>query len=172
VTHSLRPIDGGRGDEPVGDDRADQVLERLATVIPGPPPWLRIVLAGVAGALLMLSLPWLVGADPLRLLGQATTAHLTRDGALGLAIATAGLLTAWRPRYSVAAAMVCAAALVAQLGTALIDEHYRRVSIVVETTHAITIVVTALVAYSSRPARPIMPRPSGSLRAVRDPGAD
>ena len=119
---------------------------------------------------LALALPWLVGADPLGLLGNVSASHLTRDGALGLVTAVAGLLTAWRPRYALAAALVSATALTAQIATALIDEHYRRVSFLAEGVHGLTVIVTVLVAWLSRPLAPITsPGTRPSLRAVPRP---
>lgn len=147
---------------PADDALADQVLHRLAPLRLGPPRWLRWVLAIVASVQLLVALPWLVGADPLGLMGDATASHLTRDGALGLAIATAGLVTAWRPRYAVAATLVALALFVAQVITAVIDGHQDRVSLLVEAVHVSTLMVTALVAFASRPARPL----SGAPRAV------
>ncbi len=119
---------------------------------------------------LALALPWLIGTDPLGLLGTASASHLTRDGALGLVTAVAGLLTAWRPRYALAAVLVSGTALTAQIATALIDEHYRRVSLLAEGVHAITVIVTILVAWLSRPLAPV-PRTATppALRALPRP---
>ncbi len=147
------------------DDLADQVLERLAPAIAGPPPLLRVFLLVVCLVQFGLALPWLVGADPLGIMRDASTAHLTRDGALGLAVAIAGLLTAWRPRYAIAAVLVSAAALTAQIATAVIDEHYLRVSLLVEGVHAFTVLITLLVALATRPVTPLAKRQT-RLRSI------
>ncbi len=153
------------------DELADRVLERLAPAIGGPPPALRAVLLIVSFGQLVLALPWMVGADPLGIMEDASTAHLTRDGALGLAVAIAGLLTAWRPRYAVAAALVSVAALVAQIATAVIDDHFRRVSLLVEGVHSFTVLITVLVALSTRPVKPLAKR-QNRLRSIPGSKAD
>lgn len=108
---------------------------------------LRIVLATMAGIQLLIAIPWLLGANPLGDLGDhVEIAHLTRDGALGLTTAIAGLLTAWRPRYALPAVAVSAVALVAQFAMAIVDDHAHRVDLAFEGIHLVTVAVTALVA--------------------------
>lgn len=149
----------------------DRILERLEPAISGPPTWLRALLVVVSLAQLALSLPWLVGSDPLGLMGDASISHLTRDGALGLALASAGLCTAWRPRYAVAATLIALAALITQVATAMVDDHFRRISLFVETIHGLTVVITGLIAWAARPLRP-RPKRQQRLRSVPGTGAD
>ena len=80
------------------DPIADRVLDRMAPLLLGPPVWQRLLLAAAAVAQMTVALPWLVGADPLGLLGAADQSHLTRDGAFAVAIGLAGAATAWRHR--------------------------------------------------------------------------
>lgn len=149
------------------DPLTDRILERLEPAISGPPVWLRVVLVVVSVGQLALSVPWLIGSDPIGLMGDASASHLTRDGALGLALASAGLCTAWRPRYAVAATLIALAALVTQVATAVVDDHFRRISLFVETIHGLTVIITALVAWA---ARPVKPRPKRQQRLRVLPG--
>ena len=135
------------------DDVADRVLERMAPLTLGPPLWLRVVLALAAVIQMAIAVPWLVGSDPMGLLGNAEASHLTRDGAFGMAIGIAGAITAWRHRYALAAAIVAGAILVIQFGTGLIDRHADRVAMWVETSHLLMLVITALIVAAARPAR-------------------
>lgn len=137
----------------MSDVIADRVLDRMLPVRLGPPMWLRIVLAVAALAQIGGAVPWLVGTDPLGLLGDATASHLTRDGAFGVVIGLAGLITAWRPRFAVSAAIFSGAVVVLQLTTGLIDGHFHRVALWVEAVHLSTLLITGLVAVASRPAR-------------------
>ena len=137
---------------------SDRLLDRLAEVVTGPPLWVRALLATVAFAQLLIALPWLVGIDPLSSLGNTDEAHLTRDGAFGIAIATAGLITAWRHRYAIAAAILSGALLLLQTGTAMIDGQSDRVAWLVEAAHVPVLVIVGLIIYSARPER-AMSRP-------------
>lgn len=131
-------------------------------------PRLRLLLGVVAGAQLLVSIPWLFGANPLGDLGEhVDVSHLTRDGALGLATAIAGLLTAWRPRYAVPAVAISAAALLAQLAMAIVDDHAHRVNFAFEAIHVVTVAVTALVAIHRRQARMPGSQALAPLRSIK-----
>ena len=60
---------------------------------------LRVGLLAISVAQLVLAVPWLVGRSLLPD-SHVAVSHLTRDGALGLVIASLGLVTVWRPRSS------------------------------------------------------------------------
>lgn len=139
------------------DDDADQwaaeVLTQLAPWTMGPHPLLRIALAIAAFVQLAVALPWLVAADPAGLMDGATEAHLTRDGALGLAVAVAAGLTVWRSRYAIAASLVGFAIVTAQLITAIVDDHFQRVSLRAELAHGWTLVIVIMLALCARPRR-------------------
>lgn len=141
---------------------ADRVLDRMAPVRVGPPRWIRALLAIASTAQLAIALPWLVGTDPLGLLGEADTSHMTRDGAFGVAIGVAGLVTAWRHRYAIAAAILSVSILLIQFGTGLIDGHADRVAMWVEVSHLPMIVITGLILVAARPERSLMRRGSGN----------
>ncbi|MEZ5376135.1 MAG: hypothetical protein R2733_06425 [Acidimicrobiales bacterium] len=100
---------------------ADDLLASLTNALPNPPLALRIGIAVLATAQLVVVLPWLVDADPFGLLGDSSDGHLTRDGALGLAVAVAALLTAWRPRWALPSFLIASAALIAQTAAGIID---------------------------------------------------
>ncbi len=104
---------------PTGSD--DELLTELTSALPNPPRWLRAGVAVLAVAQLVVVLPWLVDSDPFDLLGDSTGSHLARDGALGLAVAVAALLTAWRPRWAVPSFLIASVALIAQTTAGLID---------------------------------------------------
>lgn len=131
-------------------------------------PRLRLLLAVVASAQLLVSIPWLFGLNPLGDLGDhVDVSHLTRDGALGLATAIAGLLTAWRPRYAVPAVAVSAVALLAQFAMALVDDHAHRVNMAFEAIHLVTVAVTALVAIHGKQTTVRASRAPARLRSIK-----
>ncbi len=132
---------------------ADRVLERMAPVIAAPPRWQLTALMAAAIVQIVLAVPWLVGADPSGLLGDAYPSHLTRDGALGLVIGAVAVVVARRPHHALAAFVAGASVLAVQLSTGIIDGHFHRVLLWVEITHAPTVVIVVLLAMVSRPER-------------------
>jgi hypothetical protein len=140
---------------------ADRVLERMAPVRLGPPRWLRVLLAVAASAQVIVAIPWLVGADPAGLLGQADASHMTRDGAFGMAIGLAGLVTVWQHRYAIAAGVLSVSILLVQFGTGLIDGHADRVTMWVEVSHLPMTLITALILLAARPEQALGVRRSG-----------
>lgn len=111
--------DFGRATRPAGSD--DELLATLSSALPNPPILLRVGIALLATAQLIVVLPWLVDIDPFGLLGDSTGSHLARDGALGLAVAVAAFLTAWRPRWAVPSFLIASVVLIAQTTAGLID---------------------------------------------------
>lgn len=150
------------------DAIADRVLQRMSVLTLGPPRWVRVLLTAAVAVQMALALPWLVGADPFDLLGDADQSHLTRDGAFGVALGLAGAVTAWRHRYAIAAVIVGAALLVVQFATGIIDGHAGRVSLWLEVSHLLVPVIVILIVITARPEatfdrrspRPTDPRPS------------
>ncbi len=112
-------------------------------------PATRALLLGLSAVQFGLAAPWLFGTNPYAsLFGVVSDEHLTRDGALGVTMAVAGLLTAWRPRYSFAMLAVVGAVVLMQLGAGIADlgasghTHFERVHIL-EAVLAALIVLTA-----------------------------
>jgi len=134
------------------DGAADRVFDRLRAHRPSPSVLLRGVLAVVATAQLVVALPWLFGHS-LVPDHDVATPHLTRDGALGLAIAALGLLVVWRPRYAVTTLMVGCVVLVAQSATSVFDEQGQSVSLAFELTHLLLFAVLGLVGIVSSSRR-------------------
>lgn len=101
---------------------AERALQELGQALPTPSLALRVSVAVVAVAQLLVVLPWLLGRDPVGLLGDSTGAHLTRDGSLGLVVAVAALLAAWRPHWSRPSFAVGSVAVVAQAAASTLDD--------------------------------------------------
>jgi hypothetical protein len=124
----------------------DQVLGRLSRVRPAPSRLACALLALMAVAQGVFSLPWVLGHNPLgRFIGTATPEHLTRDGALGVLVSVAGIVTAWRPRYSYAMLAVCGAIVVLQLGAGAVDEHGSAVGLHFEIIHVLALAIASAV---------------------------
>jgi hypothetical protein len=98
------------------------VPDRVRDALPEPPQWiigLLLIFAGLQG---FIAVPWLVGADPFGLLGASVPqTHTVRDGAVGIAITAAALLSAVQPRWARPAFLLSATVLVAQVVAGLID---------------------------------------------------
>lgn len=153
---------------------AERALAAVDRVRPASSSPRRLGLALVATAQLCLALPWLFGNNPYEnLTGHAPAEHLTRDGALGVAVAVAGLLTAFRPRFWPGMVGVAAAAGASQLAAGLLEGHSEHTHLRFEAFHLLGVVIVALVAYAGRPRRPAGPNsteqpPSGRhLRSIR-----
>ncbi len=99
----------------------DPDLQHLDDALPVPAPALRLTVAALAALQLVAVVPWFVGHDPIGLLGDSNTAHLTRDGALGLVVAIAALLAAWRPHWARPSFAISSAAVVAQAAAGALD---------------------------------------------------
>ncbi len=147
------------------DDDAD-VLGRLAEALPAPSRAMLAVLLLLSIGQLIIVLPWLVDADPFGLLGSSSASHMTRDGALGLAVATAGLLTAWRPRWALPCFVLASVAIIAQATAGLID---RSISDTggTEFIHLPSIILTCLIGLSMIRLRDLGPNRRPPLRRVR-----
>lgn len=99
----------------------DATLRHLDAALPTPAPALRLTVAALAALQLAAVFPWFLGRDPIGLLGDSNTAHLTRDGALGLVVAIAALLAAWRPHWARPSFAISSAAVIAQAAAGALD---------------------------------------------------
>lgn len=138
------------------DDPAEPLLGQLGAALPEPNPVVRGLVAVLSVLQLAVVLPWLVDADPFGLLGSSTASHLTRDGALGLAVAVAGLLAAWRPRWAVPCFLLGSAALVAQALAGLFDSTSAG-SGGTELVHVPSVILTCLIGLSGIRLTPLGP---------------
>lgn len=124
---------------------------------------LRVGLFTIAVAQLVLAIPWLVGKSLLPE-SHVAVSHLTRDGALGLVIATLGLVTVWRPRYVHSTRLIGLIVLGLQLVTGVADQRTRSVSASFELVHFLVVIIVlglfAAAADLARRATPLArPRP-------------
>jgi hypothetical protein len=143
-------------DFPARVDDVDGLLERLGEALPGPPSWLRWLVALLGVTQSVVALPWLVGADPFGLLEGSTTAHLTRDGALGLVVSVGGCLVAWRPRWALPCFAFASGAIVAQAVAGMFDEPGAGLASS-ELLHVPSLVLTCLIGLAGVRLRPLAP---------------
>jgi hypothetical protein len=139
-------------------DAADAVLASLAGHRPSRSVRLRAVLGVISVLQCLIALPWLFGENPLRFLESSSvaSAHLTRDGAIGMIVGVAGLTTALRTRHAVAMVVTAGAAVGMQLLSFAIDQSNEHVHPLFETSHLLTPVVLVLIAIvGTRRAHPV-----------------
>jgi hypothetical protein len=135
-------------------DPAEVALQRLSAALPGPPRVIRIAVAVLSAVQAVMVIPWIVGRDPWNLLDTMTEEHLTRDGALGLAVAVAGALTAWRWRWAVPCFAIAAVATIAQAVAAAVDDDLAG-GASTELVHIPSVVLTCLIGVSNLRLRPL-----------------
>jgi hypothetical protein len=151
------PADADAGDAQTGPATAPRV--ELAAP-------LRIGLFTIALAQLVLAIPWLVGKSLLPD-SHVAVSHLTRDGALGLMIATLGLVTVWRPRYVHSTRIIGIVVLGLQLVAGLADQQMSSVSASFEVVHfLVVIIVLGLFAVAADLARRATPRAQPRSRVL------
>lgn len=138
------------------DDPAEPLLDQLEAALPGSNPLVRGLVAVLAVVQMAVVLPWLVDADPFGLLGGSTSSHLTRDGALGLAVAVAGLMAAGRPRWATPCFLLGSAALVAQALAGLFDSASAGGG-GTELVHVPSVILTCLIGLSGIRLTPLGP---------------
>ncbi len=127
---------------------------------------LRFGLFAIALAQLVLAIPWLVGKSLLPD-SHVAVSHLTRDGALGLMIATLGLVTVWRPRYVNSTRLIGIVVLGLQLVAGLADQQMSSVSASFEVVHfLVVIIVLGLFAVAADLARRATPRAQPRSRVL------
>lgn len=149
-------------------DAVGGIVDAVAPRHPVTTQVLRVVLALVALTQVVVAIPWLFGASLVP--GDVSAAHLTRDGALGLAIGVLGLLVAWRPRYVVVALMVGCVIFVVQSAATVFDEQSNAVPLVFEITHLLVFVNLAIIGVlstASRTSGPDVQRMPRAPRTVR-----
>lgn len=148
---------------------AQRVLAGLGAHRPSRRPWLRPALTGLSLVQLVVGVPWLFGASGVTtLLAEPSTAHLARDGALGIAVGTAGMAVALRPRFARPMLAVCLAVLAMHLVAGAVDERAGDVPLHFELAHLPALAVISLVALSSVPERVVARRERPApLRSVR-----
>ncbi len=96
----------------------------------------------------LIALPWLVGANPFRnVLGVASSEHLTRDGALGIVVAVAGFVVAWRPRYAFAMLALVGATAGMQILGGFVDAPTSHSHVPFEFVHVLALVIAVLIVY-------------------------
>jgi len=153
---------------PGHDPAADQLLARLRHELPRPSRWLLLIVIVLALIQLVVVLPWLVGRDPLGLLSSSGVGHLTRDGGLGLVVAVAGLLAAWRPRWALPMFLLASLALVAQAVAGLFDSAANGVEDgsavpTSELIHVPSVILTCLIGLMAVPLRSLGRARSGPV---------
>lgn len=121
-------------------------------------------LAGVVQ--LFFAVPWLLGSDGLSPLGHASSEHLTRDGAFGLALAGMSLLAAWRLRWSAAFSLVAGTLLIVQIAIGFADKHAGKVELHFELTHLLGVALlgSLIAGWTRARESPTRVRRSNSLR--------
>jgi hypothetical protein len=135
-------------------DPAEVALQRLGAALPGPPLVLRVAVAVLSVVQAVMVIPWIVGRDPWNLLDTMTEEHLTRDGALGLAVAAAGVLTVWRWRWAVPCFAIAAVATIAQAVAAAFDDDLAG-GASTELVHIPSVVLTCLIGVMNLKLRPL-----------------
>ena len=124
----------------------------------GPARPLRVGLVVIALTQLVFAIPWLVGRSFLPD-AHVAVSHLTRDGALGLVIASLGLVTAWRPRYVHSTMIVGLLVFAMQLVAGLADQQTSSVSGSFEIVHLLlVIIVFGMFGVAANMARRATPR--------------
>jgi len=139
----------------------------LAGTRPPSRPRTRVLLAVVAAVQVLVALPWLFGADPTGAAGGTMSEHLTRDGAIGVAVGVAGLFAARRPDHARVVAGLCTAPIVVQVVTGVADGVGDRVYDRFELVHLTVAAIVVLALLAGRPApgpraqrrRPVPVRP-------------
>jgi hypothetical protein len=146
---------------------ATAALTVLAGARPRSRPLTRVLLAVVAAVQVTMALPWLFGADPTGTAGGTMSEHLTRDGAIGVAVGVAGLFAARRPTHARVVAASCTAPIVVQIVTGVADGVGDRVQDRFELVHLAVVAIVVLALLAGRPSpgprserrRPVPVRP-------------
>lgn len=133
-------------------DASRRVLDALGGQRPRLSTVLRVALVTLASAQLIVALPWLFGASLIPDQDVAV-AHLTRDGALGVIVAAAVFLVAWRPRHALVALLVGVIVFVIQFATGIHDDHGSDVTISFELTHLLVFAIVGLLAFATSSGR-------------------
>jgi hypothetical protein len=128
------------------ENAAARVHAQLAAKRPRPTKTIVVLLLITSTLQAAVALPWLVGVNPFqKILGVASSAHLTRDGALGVVIAVAGFVVAWRPRYAFAMLALVVATVSMQVLGAFVDAPEHHSGIPFEFVHALDVAIGLLI---------------------------
>lgn len=152
-----------------GGEADEQRIARITSLLPRPPQWVIVALLVLGCVQGVLTLPWLLGGDPLGLLGNyASSAHQARDGALGIVISVAATLTAWRPRWARPTFVISSVALVAQGLAGFLDGSIATTGLN-EVIHVLSPATAGLLGLAAIPVPPLGPPRHPSIRAVDHP---
>lgn len=114
----------------------------------------RVLLAIASLIQAAIAIPWLTGSNLFHIVdGTVSSDHLTRDGALGVAVALLGGLAAWRPRWS---APLCGTSFVLvaiQTIVGALDKSEGKVGLDFEMTHLLAFAIVGLLTASAALAR-------------------
>jgi membrane associated rhomboid family serine protease len=126
----------------------------------------RVILGVLSVTQLVLALPWLFGSPGLWMPGDATSAHLTRDGSLGLLFAVVGLAVAHSPKRAWFALPLVAVLVAVQTFFGIFDQHQQSTFGVFEAVHALGAAIAVGIALFVKPRKRQHNEPR--LRVVRD----
>jgi membrane associated rhomboid family serine protease len=126
----------------------------------------RVILGVLSVTQLVLALPWLFGSPGLWTPGGATSAHLTRDGSLGLLFAVVGLAVAHSPKRAWFALPLVAVIVAVQTFFGIFDQHQQSTFGVFEAVHALGAAIAVGIALFVKPRK--RQRHEPRLRVVRD----
>jgi hypothetical protein len=124
---------------------------------------LRIILVVVSVLQTTFAVRWLFGATWLD--SEVTAAHLTRDGALGLAIAAIGVTAATRPRSARGLLGVGCVVLIVQAVAGAVDEQAGWVHLPFEGVHLFNAMILGLVFVISLRQRQTLSGPTARQRS-------
>jgi hypothetical protein len=126
----------------------------------------RVILGVLSVTQLVLALPWLFGSPGLWMPGDATSAHLTRDGSLGLLFAVVGFAVAHSPKRAWFALPLVAVLVAVQTFFGIFDQHQQSTFGVFEAVHALGAAIAVGIALFVKPRKRQHNEPR--LRVVRD----
>jgi hypothetical protein len=152
------------------DHRGAELAEAtLRTVIPRRGR-LHAVLIALGIGQLLLAVPWVLGLNPIQgLAGAASASHLARDGALGMIVGVAALLTAVAPRHAMAMLVTTNTAVVVQALGFAVDQSSGAVAPLYEMLHlVIPVIVFCVGLVALRRPRLTGPTRPPRLHIVRD----
>ncbi|MEY3925872.1 MAG: hypothetical protein RIQ63_1223 [Actinomycetota bacterium] len=126
----------------------------------------RVILGVLSVAQLIFALPWLFGLPGLWTPGEATSAHLTRDGSLGLLFAVVGLAVAHSPKRAWFALPLVAVLVAVQTFFGIFDQHQQSTFGVFEAVHALGAAIAVGIALFVKPRK--RQRDERRLRLITD----
>lgn len=156
--HPFPSNDGGNPGDGGSDPVAERLLVQLRPALASPSRWVLVPLVVLAAVQVVIVVPWLVGRDPWRLLGGTEAGHVTRDGALGLVIAAAALIVAWRPRWALPSFTLASLVLIVQAVVGAFDvADGVSGAMANELIHVPSVILTCLIGLAATPLRSLGP---------------